>query len=218
MRAAIHQPCYMPWLGLIEKARRCDVFVFMDDAQYTKSYVFNYNEIKTPQGKMRLRVPIRYRFGDTLRDVRINYGTPWAEWHRKALAMNYANADHYGDVMPRIDGVIGRRHGSLAELNEELTLELFSMFGIKAEIARSSGLGIKTKKEQRVIDICKAVGADEYLSGVGARSYQDARHFEDNGIKLEYVEFEPKPYKQMFGGFVPNLSCVDYLMNCGAES
>ena len=211
----MHQPCYLPWLGLIEKARQSDVFVFMDDAQYTKSSVFNYNEIKTPQGKMRLRVPIRYRFGDLLTDVKINDSLPWRERHIKALGMNYANAKHYSEVMPVLDEAINNRYDSLASLNEAVTMELFRMFGIGAEIVRSSELCVSTMKEQRVIDICRAVGADEYVSGYGAAVYQDERHFAENGIRLRYVRFEARPYRQMFGGFVPNLSSVDYLMNCG---
>ena len=46
MRAAILQPSYLPWLGFFEQMYVCDIFVYLDDVQYTKNDWRNRNKIK----------------------------------------------------------------------------------------------------------------------------------------------------------------------------
>lgn len=215
MRAAIHQPCYMPWLGMLKKASMCDVFVFMDDAQYTRGSFIESNSIKTPQGAMRLRVPLDYDFGDTISQVRPKYGLKWREKHLKALRMNYGKAPHFDDVYQLVTDILSPEYLSLADLNIACTEAMFKWFGISPRTERAGRFGIETAKERRVIDLCKAVGADVYVSGKGAATYQDAAHFADEGIELVYADYEPKPYRQRFGEFVPNLSAIDWMMNEG---
>ena len=58
MIVSIHQPDYIPWLGLYYKMAHSDVFVYLDDAQYSNEADHNVNKIKTPQGEFRLKVPV----------------------------------------------------------------------------------------------------------------------------------------------------------------
>ena len=78
-------------------------------------------------------------------------------------------------------------------------------------------MNIKTLKEERVIDICVLLGADEYISGNGARAYEVESHFIDRGVKLHYTDYQPIHYKQCWGDFIPNLSILDYIFNCGFD-
>ena len=215
MRAAVHQPCYMPWLGMMMKASMCDVFVFMDDAQYTRGSFIESNSIKTPQGALRLRVPLDYRFGYTISQAKPKYALKWRERHLKSIRMNYARAPYFDEAYQLVSDVLATEYASLADLNIACTEAMFEWFGIRPRTERSSCLGVTASKEQRVIDICKAVGADVYISGKGAAAYQDGAHFDAEGVKLVYADYEPRPYSQRFGGFVPNLSAIDYMMNEG---
>jgi len=69
-----------------------------------------------------------------------------------------------------------------------------------------------------LINICKEVDADIYLSGFGGAKYQEEELFEEAGIKLKYYEFKHPVYPQLWQGFVPNMSIIDMLFNCGSES
>ena len=73
-----------------------------------------------------------------------------------------------------------------------------------------------------MLEICKMFDADRYVSSIGAREYMRAdgakEIFEESGIKIEFLQFNHKPYRQLFGDFVPELSFIDCLFNCGPES
>ena len=91
---------------------------------------------------------------------------------------------------------------------------MFDSLGIKARRAIASQLNVSGKADDLVINICEAVGADVYLSGQGARAYQDEKKFQDHGIELRYQEYSNQPYPQCHPGigFVPELSALDLIL------
>ena len=92
-------------------------------------------------------------------------------------------------------------------------------FGICPNIIKSSDMQIHSAKEQRVIDICIRAGGDTYLSGTGARVYQQEEHFINQGLRLEYIDYKPISYRQLWPkvGFMPNMSVIDFVFNCGFD-
>ena len=103
------------------------------------------------------------------------------------------------------------------ELNLEVIIVFMKLFKINTPYMMSSSLEIKTLKTKRIIDICRTQNADEYFSGQGAKAYLDNELFLREGVKLSYQEFKAPEYTQNYKGFVPNLSALDYLFNCGGR-
>ena len=68
------------------------------------------------------------------------------------------------------------------------------------------------------MDLCKAAGADAYISGQGGRDYLEEGLFAADGLRLSYQEFRPPVYAQSFPGFSENLSAVDALFNAGSQA
>lgn len=217
MICAIHQPDYIPWLGLYYKIAHSDVFVYLDDAQYSNEADHNVNTIKTSNGAFRLKVPVEQHLGDLICNVRSRDELKWKDKHLKTLQMNYSKADYFKDIFPAFSEVIMQKYQSLAELNMAINRFICEGFGIHTKILKSSDMDISTLREERVIDICKAVGADEYLSGNGARVYQSEENFNQNGLKLTYMSYQPIEYKQLWKEFLPCMSVLDYLFNCGFD-
>lgn len=219
MICSIHQPDFLPYLGYFYKMSRSDVFVFLDDAQYSKGDRHEYNEIAKPDGtRVRIKVPIQYHFPCSMTEVRIK----GQEWFRKFLdLLETCYPDTHGIELIESVDVIRRltmAEASLAEMNLSVNMRIARRFGINCVIHSSSTLGIESKSNQRLIDICKAVGADTYLSGTGARAYLDEQLFRQNGIKVIYSDYEPVPYpQQVRGDFVPNLSVIDFIINNGYD-
>src|SRR5205823_3908231 len=105
------------------------------------------------------------------------------------------------------------------ELNMELLKLTMTWLGIQIPIVRESELQIGGQSTERLVNICKAVNADTYVSGIGGKNYIQDEIFEKSGIRLEYQNYVPRPYPQRFTDeFVPNLSIIDMLANVGQES
>jgi len=71
-RIVILQPSYLPWLGYFEQISRCNIFVYLDDVQYTKNDWRNRNRIKTKDGIQWLTVPVSFQFGQKIHEICIN--------------------------------------------------------------------------------------------------------------------------------------------------
>jgi len=219
MIVSIHQPDYIPWLGLYYKIAHSDTFVYLDDAQYSNEADHNVNKIKTAQGELKLKIPVEQHLGDLILDVRTKDELRWKEKHLKTIEMNYKKAPFFDAVFPGFADVINAHTGSIADLNIAINKYICKGFGFDTKIVKSSDMDITSLREERVIDICLKLGADEYLSGNGARAYQTEEHFTDKGLKLTYLDYKPIEYSQLWQkvGFLPCMSAIDYIFNCGFD-
>jgi hypothetical protein len=71
---------------------------------------------------------------------------------------------------------------------------------------------------QRLVDLCRHVGADTYITGLGALKYLEHEQFETSRILVRYMDYQRMPYPQMFGDFTPYVSILDALANCGSRA
>lgn len=219
MIAAVHQPNYIPWAGYFYKIFRSDVFVILDDVQYVSRSFINRNRIKTHQGELWLTVPVEGggSGGCRINEVVVKDELNWRENHLKNIEMNYKRSGYFGDFYDILKGAIMSETKMLSDLNIRIIKDICHALRIKTEMVLSSGLGAGGTGTERIINICKAVGADVYLSGTGGSKYQDERMFEDNSIKLEYSGFYQEQYKQLWGGFAGCMSVIDQIFNCGYD-
>ena len=208
MVVAIHQPDYISWLGYFYKMSKSDVFVFLDDCQFSNDNMHHWNRLKTPQGSCRVKVPVEQHLGD-----------PIKEKHLRTVEMNYARARHFEDFYPCFREMLLSDYPDLAEMNITINTEIARRFGFTMPLYRSSEMALDTVREERVLDIVEKMGGDTYLSGHGAKAYQVDEHFADRGIRLVYTDYAPITYRQLWPkvGFVPYMSVLDYIFNCGFD-
>ena len=219
MVVSIHQPDYISYLGYFYKISRADVFIFLDNCQFSNDNMHHWNRIKTPQGACRLKIPVVQHLGDRILDVQTRDALGWKEKHLKTIQMNYARAPYFDDFYPRFRELLLTDYPNLAELNIAINTEIAERFGLGAKLLRASDLPVETVRETRVIDLVKAVGGDTYISGHGAKAYQVDAHFEAQGVKLVYTDYAPITYPQLWPsvGFLPYMSTLDYIFNCGFD-
>ncbi|MFO7709632.1 MAG: WbqC family protein [Desulfobacterales bacterium] len=219
MIVAIHQPQYLPWLGYFGKMLQSDVFCYLDTVQFKKNEWQNRNRIKTAQGWQWLTVPVTYRYPQRIGAVGIDNTADWARKHLQALQTNYRRAPFFESHFPAIEAVLRRRWESLSALNLELIECIRGILGIGHKpAALASAISASDEPTERLIDICRELGADTYLAGAGARAYMDAGRFARSGVRLLTQAFEHPVYPQRFNGFTPQLAIVDLIFNCGPES
>jgi WbqC-like protein len=221
MIVAIHQPHYLPWLRYLHKMASCDVFVVLDDTQYEKNGWQNRNKIKGPNGPVLLTVPVRDPSFKRICDVEINSQAPWGAKHWKSLLMCYGKAPYFRRYASIFEHVLATPWDRLAPLNERLLRDLAPALGITSQIVLSSGLDVPGTATERLIGICRRLGAHQYLTGAfAAGNHLDSAVFADAGIELAIQEWVCPTYGQQFPaqGFLPELSVVDLLFNEGPRS
>lgn len=215
----IHQPMYLPYLGLFNKIKNSDIFVIADDFQYSKGYFYNRNKIKTPDGELMLTVPLKKNSSfKQLNEVEISNIEDWSNQHLKNLKLYYKKADHFDDYIDFFEKIYNIKWISLYKLNMKTLFYLMEQLGIDVPVYYTSSLlrdYIFVNKTQKLVDICKILGGDAYLSGMGGENYIEPEIFRNNNISLDYQNYRVKEYKQLWGPFIPNLSIVDLLFNLG---
>jgi hypothetical protein len=218
MRVTIHQPQFLPWLGYLDKIDRADVFVVLDTVQFKKNEWQNRNRIRTAEGWQWLTVPVLHRFGQLVQEVAINPAAAWRESHLRALEMHYARASFRDRYLPELREIYAQPWSKLSDLNLAVIRWLLQAYGIATPLRCASELTAREEPTDRLIDLCRAVGATQYLAGPGAEGYMDQPRFEASGVELEIQEFHHPAYRQAYEPFEPNLSAIDLLFCQGPEA
>jgi len=214
----VHQPEYIPWLGFFDKLARCDTFVIYDDAQYQHGGFHNRNRIRTPLSWEWLTVPISHGHPQTIKDVKIS-GTQWKNKQLSQIISNYHRTPYFKEYFPIIRDAITFDHELLIGLNLHLIKAITELLDIKAKMMRSSEFPyIGTEKNEKLVSMCKFLGADVYLSGSGGKNYVDENSFSTAHIELQWHNYLHPVYKQVFEGFQPNMSIIDLLFNEGPKA
>ena len=217
----IMQPTYLPWSGYFDLMDQADVFVLLDTVQFDKRSWQQRNRVKTADGELMLTVPVRSkgRFDQRIADVEIDRDRRFAETHARSVRMAYARAPYAGALLGSWEAVLHGGHTRLADLNADLITWLRDALGLATPIVRSSSLDVSGKRVGLLVDICRVLGADAYLSPAGSRGYiEDNDLFALNGIRLRYQAYDPPRYRQLHGAFIPSLSVLDLMLNEGPDS
>lgn len=196
-----------------------DVLILYDTAQFVRREYHNRNRIKGPEGVRWLTVPVNARGIQSIRDIRTDESQPWRHRVSETIHACYRRAPYYREYAPQLEDTLeGHANGSLAELNAALIHYLRGALGLRTELRLASDLPVSKSSTPtgRLIQLTRAVHGDTYLSGTGAWSYLDRAQFRDMG--LEFAAWSPIQYPQLWKEFVPNLSIVDALFNCGPST
>jgi len=217
---AIHQPNYLPWFGFFKKIVASDAFVLLDPVPFSKQSVQNRTRIKTARGTEWLTIPVltKGRFAQPTNQVRINNQERWRKHHLKTISQNYSRAPFFRELFDPIVTILDRDWSLLADLAITLIQEICRRLEIERPFYRASELDVTGTRTDLLVSICRAIGADTYLSGKGGMKYQDEATFMEAGIDISYPAFEHPIYPQLYGPFIPGLSIVDILFNCGART
>lgn len=216
MIVAIHQPEYMPHLGLLDKIQRADRFVILDDVQFKRDSLQHRCKIASPRGPFAwLTIPFVHRHPQLIRDVQVA-DPSWPERHRMMLKATYGDAPGFAAAWPALEAFYERPGATVAEAAAWSMHVLMKAFGIApTDMVRSSDLGAEGAKSERVLDICRRVGATRYLSGKGGAEYLDRKAFAAAGIEIEVQEYTPP---KGLAREVPGLSALDTWMRLGERA
>lgn len=219
----IHQPNFLPWLGFFDKIAKSDVFVLIDNVQFVKGHICNRNKIKNNQSEaVWITVPVSNKKGTDVNfnELPIAYEQNWGTSIINQIRGSYGGAPYFDRYMEKLSHYFTEKeYDSLGDLNISLIKFCCTELGITTDLVTASQIDEEFGTNNDLnIGICKYFEADTYLSGQGAKKYNDEDQFEKAGIQLKYQQFDHPEYKQLFKGFIPNLSVIDLLLNEGPDA
>ena len=218
MIVSIHQPNYLPYPGFFHKVNHSDVLIVQDVTKFDERFS-NRNRIISSTEWTWLTVPIKKNHKDFLiKDVQIFNDLKWNRIHKKKIESAYNKSDFFNKYKTDLNSILEQKWEMLLELNMTLMKKIFDWLEIKTKIIYESELGVSGKATDRLINICKSLNADIYLSGDMGHDYLNEELFKQNEIELQYQNYKPKHYNQILSKeFIPNLSIIDMLSNIGHD-
>ncbi|MGA7990080.1 MAG: WbqC family protein [Thermoanaerobaculia bacterium] len=219
MIVSVHQPHFLPWLGYFNKALSSDVFVLLHTVQYRKNYYQNRTRIRNVDGRpLWLTLPVHAHLGTPIDEVRIAEPR-WRERVAKTVEQCYHKAPFLPSVWPPLQEALAGSEDRLDAVNEAAFRSVLGLLGGPAlRVVRSGELAaVSPDPTQRLVEICRELGATRYLAGRGGRRYMRVEDFERAGIEVVWQEYDAAAvtYPQGGGEFLGGLSILDALVHVG---
>ncbi len=218
MKITIHQPEHMPWLGLFHKIEQADICVILDNVQFRKNYFQNRNKIRTANGWTWITVPVTFKIDTQIKDVSVAPNQRWKKKWIDSVYFAYKKAPHFDAYFDPLKAVLENDEQSLSRINTSLIRLLCSFLGIHTSFVPASDLDASGKGSDLLLEICKALNASEYLSGISGREYLNVSDFTTSGIHVSFQEFHHPIYTQLHAPFEPCMSAIDLIFNHGKDS
>lgn len=165
-------------------------------------------------------MPVIHNFGQKINDVKIDLTKKPLKKNWFSLRSNYGKAPYFKEYSGIFEEIYARNYTFISDLNCDLILAIANILGLKTKFFKNSELPpIDTFSTQALIDICKNVNADTYISGSEGKSYLQLDLFEETKIKVIFQSFKHPTYKQFNSEiFQPYMCILDLIFNCGVES
>ncbi|MGD2029654.1 MAG: WbqC family protein [Desulfobacterales bacterium] len=221
MIVSANQPYFFPYPGFFYKAHHSDIFVILDDVQFPRGTTWTTrNRFKNHQGSLWITVPVKKKgLGlQKISAVRICHDGKWEKKHLESLKHAYVNAPYLKDHLNFLEELFSTKFEKLIDLNLKTIRHLMKHLQIDTKIILLSELNIKEKGNRLLIEICKKLGATQFLAQRAARKYLDTNRFKESGIGLTDINPTSPVYPQLWGSFIQNLSALDLVLNCGLKA
>lgn len=219
MIAAIMQPYFFPYLGYFQLMHSVDVFVIYDDVQYSKNGWTNRNRIRRGESAAWLTLPVhKAPLASLISERRYVLEGDGVAGVKRLVDESYGAAAAYAEVMPALAALLDFDDANVAAFNANALTSLARRLGarcrfvLSSEIEKEPGL----RSQERVIDICRRVGASDYVNSIGGTTLYDAAAFASAGVRLSFLRTTLA--QERLGEGPSYLSVIDSLMMYGFEN
>lgn len=222
-KIAIMQPTYLPWVGYFDLMDQVDIFVLLDNVQFSKQSWQQRNRLKSSQGELLLTIPVinKGRGDQFITDVQLA-NHQFLNKHLNAIEMNYRRTAYFDLYFSEVKKLFGLAQGFtyLSEFTVSLIMWLKNKLNIDRKIVFASDFQSKNGKIDRILDLCQQLRATHYISPKGAIDYlsPSLKSFQNKNIVVSFQHYEPIPYQQLYPPFLSHLSSLDLLFNEGPNA
>lgn len=222
MKLGIMQPYFVPYIGYWQLMNAVDNYVIYDDVTFIKNGWINRNRILIGGQPHYFNLPTIGAGSNVLiKDVQLNPDQRQFDKLLKTLEMAYRKAPFYDETMTVLAPVLVQQTTGLADYLANQIRAVAQYLGMKThflvssrEVSKDSSLHAQDK----VLDICRSLGATEYYNAIGGQELYDCQAFAEHGVSLHFVKTKDITYRQFKNDFVSNLSIIDVMMFNSAET
>ena len=214
MKVGIMQPYFMPYIGYWQLINAVDKFVILDDVNYIMRGYINRNSILLNGKPYRFTIPIEKASQNKLiMETKLNFTQDKKRDFLMTIHSAYGKAPYYDKVMPLIESIINNPERDLTAFIIYSIEKIMEYLGMHTELMVSSKIekNPALKGEERIIEICKVIGADIYINPSGGRKLYHQEKFAKENIKLYFLDscIDEIIYNQQQRNFETNLSIID---------
>lgn len=205
-------------MGYLEMADQVDTFIVLDDVQFIKRDWVCRNRISNKEQSWQwLTVPVKKAPRNTnINMIRICYESNWNKTIYETIRHVYSKSKCFDSYANELKEVLYTQYEYLIQLNINLLSLIMRWLNFRQNFILSSNLQIQGKKEEKLIGLCKAVGAIHYLANNGSKPYIHPDLFENEGISFQFQDYRHPEYAQFGGDFVSYLSVLDVIFHHGS--
>jgi hypothetical protein len=187
---------YFPPVSWFAAALQAGEVILEQHEFYKKQNYFNRMNILTHNGVLKLSIPVaKAKERTPIKDRQIWEDGKWRKDHWRSLEAAYRSSPYFEYYEDLIEPFYSGEWTSLMDFNLEILKLLINALGLDIKWSLST-------------------------------SFEDSEHYEadfrtdfDTRLAASPAWFRPVSYQQVFGTeFVPDLSILDLLFNCGPES
>ncbi|MGB5965067.1 MAG: WbqC family protein [Sulfurimonadaceae bacterium] len=212
MTLAIMQPYFFPSIGYWQLLNAVDTFVIYDDVNFIKKGYINRNSILHTGQVQKITLELSGASQNKLiNEIEVGNNSKKL---LKSIEQAYKKAPQYEIVFPLIESILENPEKNLAKFIGNSLQKIADYLECNTEIVYSSDLekDNNLKAQDKVLDICKRLGASNYINAIGGQELYNKEAFEAENIELKFIKTELIEYKQFKNEFVPYLSIIDIMM------
>lgn len=216
MKVAIMQPYIFPYIGYFQLINAVDTFVVYDNIKFTKKGWINRNRILVNGKDEYFSIPLK-KDSDFLdvdkRRLAENFKSEKSKLLRKVTEL-YRKAPEFNAVYPLVESALNNSEENLFSFIYDSLVLVCSYIDIRTKLVISSTIKIdhQLKAQEKVIAICKALNASQYINPAGGVELYSKEIFREHNIELSFIQSGLTEYSQFKNEFVPWLSILDVMM------
>ena len=242
MKLAIMQPYFFPYIGYFQLINAVDKYILYDNLNYIKEGWVHRNKILINGNPFYIIANVKKKSSfKKINRIFLDDDKRWKDKMLKGILLHYKSAPFFDEVYPFIKILIYNENVIISKYNIHIISEICNFLEIdtiiSTEIEQYTDLEKKLEKENftmdnfshislekvspkvvRVIEICNKEKASIFINAIGGKILYNKDEFKKNGIDLFFVKTNEIYYSQKKAAkFIPHLSIIDVLMNCGKE-
>lgn len=215
MKIGIMQPYFFPYIGYFQLLNMVDKYVIFDNAQYANNKWGYRNRILINGAPAYFRLKLlKASQNKRFNEIAVSNDVEVQKKNIHVLECSYKKAPHFNDVMPMMEEFLKTEYENLAECNTASIKMIADYLGMNTEILLFSELDCdnELKKQDRIYEVCKILGGNEYINAIGGTELYDFDEFRENNLELAFLKTDDIVYPQFGGDFIPYLSIIDVMM------